>query len=249
MPPEQTPPRLIPVIDVMNGEVVRAVAGNREQYRPIVSRLVASSEPVVVATALLACSGARELYIADLDAIRGRPTLAPEIVRVAEVCQVPCWLDIGINDKRDVHLLAGNEWFRPVIPLETGATPRHFRSVLAVVGSRHVAVSIDLRAGEILGNWRAWGASHARDTLTVARTACAAGAHAVIVLDIAQVGTGRGTGTEDYIRVIRAEFPALDIIAGGGIRTRADLQSLADAGATAVLVASALHDGTLGVTQ
>ncbi len=233
----------------MNGEVVRAIAGNRNQYRPIVSRLVASSEPVAVATALLAYSGARELYIADLDAIRGQPTLAPEIVRVAEICQVPCWLDIGINDTRDVSLLAGCKWFRPVVALETSASPQHVRKAISRLDSRAVAVSIDLRAGEMLGNWQAWGASHARDSLAVARTACESGATAIIVLDLAHVGTGRGAGTEELLRAIRAEFPALDLIAGGGIRTHTDVQSLADAGATAVLVASALHDGTLGVTN
>ncbi len=37
---------LIPVIDLMQGQVVRAVRGDRGSYRPIVSGLCAGSDPV-----------------------------------------------------------------------------------------------------------------------------------------------------------------------------------------------------------
>ena len=39
---------LIPVIDLMQGQVVRAVRGNRHAYQPIVSKLCASSDPLTV---------------------------------------------------------------------------------------------------------------------------------------------------------------------------------------------------------
>ena len=61
--------RIIPVLDVMGGIVVRAVAGRRSEYRPLVSKLTTSVEPAEVARTLLAKSGADELYVADLDAI------------------------------------------------------------------------------------------------------------------------------------------------------------------------------------
>jgi phosphoribosylformimino-5-aminoimidazole carboxamide ribotide isomerase len=37
----------------------------------------------------------------------------------------------------------------------------------------------------------------------------------------------------------------LGIITGGGVRTWDDVERLGDAGADAILVASALHDGTI----
>ena len=42
---------LIPVIDLMHGQVVRAVRGDRHAYRPIVSALCDGSDPVTVARA------------------------------------------------------------------------------------------------------------------------------------------------------------------------------------------------------
>ncbi|HEY1191505.1 MAG TPA: HisA/HisF-related TIM barrel protein, partial [Gemmata sp.] len=66
---------------------------------------------------------------------------------------------------------------------------------------------------------------------------------------LARVGTGTGSGTEPLLRAIRAEFPELDLIAGGGVRTWDDVDRLGEAGATGVLVASALHDGTLSAPR
>jgi phosphoribosylformimino-5-aminoimidazole carboxamide ribotide isomerase len=245
MDPQLSRPRLIPVLDVMNGQVVRAIGGRRHEYQPIVSRVIASTHPVVVAGALLARTAATELYIADLDAICGGTALAPEIERVLRESQSPAWLDIGINAQRSATLLSGFSTAWPVVGLETGAGPQHLEETLAAAGPRPVAVSLDLRAGELLGQWQDWSAGHSRDAITVVRTAIRCGAKAIIVLDLSRVGTGSGTGTELLLRLIRNEFPGIDLIAGGGVRTWDDVDRLGDAGATGVLVASALHDGTL----
>jgi phosphoribosylformimino-5-aminoimidazole carboxamide ribotide isomerase len=63
--------RVIPVLDLMHGVVVRGVAGRRSEYRPIESRLCSSAGPVVVARAIVEKLGLSEFYIADLDAIAG----------------------------------------------------------------------------------------------------------------------------------------------------------------------------------
>jgi phosphoribosylformimino-5-aminoimidazole carboxamide ribotide isomerase len=63
------------------------------------------------------------------------------------------------------------------------------------------------------------------------------------VLDLARVGMGEGVGTEPVCRSLRCIDPKLQIISGGGVRGLGDLESLAQAGCDAALVASALHDG------
>ena len=79
----------------------------------------------------------------------------------------------------------------------------------------------------------------------VVRRAYDLGYRAFVVLDLARVGLGGGAGTENLLRAIRDEIPDVEFIAGGGMRTWADIERLGECGADAVLVASALHDGTL----
>ena len=64
--------QIIPVIDIRNGSAVRAVAGERSQYRPLESRLTDSTEPAEVLKALQREFGFTHCYVADLDAIEGR---------------------------------------------------------------------------------------------------------------------------------------------------------------------------------
>jgi phosphoribosylformimino-5-aminoimidazole carboxamide ribotide isomerase len=154
-------------------------------------------------------------------------------------------VDVGINAHRPATILADFPNVRVVVGLETGAEPHHLAEALAIAGSRPVAVSLDLKAGQILGRWKEWGAQHERGAFSVAQTALRAGARALIVLDLTRVGTGTGTGTEALLRVFRDVFPDIDLIAGGGVRSWEDVERLGAAGATGVLIASALHDGTI----
>ena len=65
------------------------------------------------------------------------------------------------------------------------------------------------------------------------------------VVDLAGVGVGQGVPTLDLCRRLRAAYPKLELISGGGVRGVDDLKALRDAGCDAALVASALHDGRL----
>jgi len=224
--------RIVPVIDVMGGRVVRAVGGRRELYEPIRSRLTPSTEPLAVAEALLAAVGARELYVADIDAIQGhRPHLdwlQPLIERGIAVM-----VDAGVKTAADAipvaasgaSIVAGTE------------TLRNFDELARMVQSwdaTRVVLSIDLKNGTVIG---AEG-----EPLEVVERGRAAGVSRLIVLELARVGTGLGPGGVDLIRELRARFPDVELLAGGGVRGRPDLDALTSAGASAVLAASAIHD-------
>jgi phosphoribosylformimino-5-aminoimidazole carboxamide ribotide isomerase len=79
----------------------------------------------------------------------------------------------------------------------------------------------------------------------MASRAAVAGAGAVIVLDLARVGTGSGLDLALLTRV-REAAPGVTLLAGGGVRGSEDLVRLAAAGCDGALVATALHDGGLG---
>jgi phosphoribosylformimino-5-aminoimidazole carboxamide ribotide isomerase len=253
MLPARTRPRVIPVLDVMNGQVVRAVGGVRENYQPIACPFTSSRNPYDVASALLQLSGASELYVADLDAITGKGGVSRALQALAEKCPVPMWLDAGIGRRLSVADLPALPHVRPVVGSETCGTPEALRDSLDAAGERRVAFSIDMKRGRLLGHCPAWveqGVFSDADVLEMAVvTVKQMGVGTLILIDLADVGAKAGPGgTEYWCRKIAARMPEVDLIAGGGVRNWEDVERLGEAGATGVLVASALHDGTLNAT-
>ena len=86
--------RVIPVLDLKDGEVVRGVAGRRQEYRPIRSRLSDSSRPVDVAGAFRERLNLRDLYLADLNAIAGEP---PAFKTMDWPVQADMWRTPGVE--------------------------------------------------------------------------------------------------------------------------------------------------------
>jgi phosphoribosylformimino-5-aminoimidazole carboxamide ribotide isomerase len=108
------------------------------------------------------------------------------------------------------------------------------------LGTR-VVFSLDLKSGAPLAN-EGWGGG---DAWSTAVQAAGLGVRRMLVLDLARVGSGGGPGTLDLCARLAAAHPGLEVSAGGGVRGRADLLRLKGCGVRAVLVASALHDGSL----
>ncbi len=231
---------VLPVLDLMAGRVVRGIAGRRDEYRPVASRLTPSSEPAAVAAAFAEHFGLTEFYLADLDALAGKPAAADLYRRLRERGFRP-WVDAGVRDAVRARELAAAGVERVVVGLETVAGPAALAAALEALGERAV-FSLDLRDGLPLGDTAAWPE---RDAEGIAARAAALGVRRLIVLDLARVGVSAGTGTETLCARLAAAFPYVAVYAGGGVRGIADLRRLRDAGARGALVASALHDGTL----
>jgi phosphoribosylformimino-5-aminoimidazole carboxamide ribotide isomerase len=132
-----------------------------------------------------------------------------------------------------------------VVGLETASDPGLLAELIAELGQERVIFSLDLRGGKLLGTWDAWGAIHDADCEGVVRVVAARGVRRIIVLDLADVGEGNGTATEPICRWIRANYPRIELLAGGGVADIAAMRRLESWGVAGVLVASALHDGRI----
>jgi len=228
---------VIPVLDLLGGVVVHGVAGKRESYRPIESRLTNSATPLDIARAFRDRLGLSELYVADLDAILSRQP-ALETYRLLADDGFELWIDAGVRDADDADNVMQAGAARIVAGLETLAGPHVLDELCRRHGAERVVFSLDLKNGQPLGDAAAWGTS---DPMKLATRAVAAGATRIIVLDLARVGTEGGVGTTELASLIRAAHPAMKVITGGGVRNADDLRTLATAGIDGVLLATALH--------
>jgi phosphoribosylformimino-5-aminoimidazole carboxamide ribotide isomerase len=233
--------RVVPVLDVQGGLVVRGIAGRRNEYRPIVSRLTPSVFPVSVADAFRFHFSLTDLYVADLDAIAGSPPALP-MVRDIVARGFRLWVDAGVRDWSDAAPLAEAGVAGIVVGLETLCGPYALHQIVGRLGVDRVVFSLDLNEGKPLGDRAGW---QGLDAEKIAAHALDLGVRRVIVLDLSRVGTGSGVGTEELCQRLATAYPDAEIVAGGGVRDANDLRRFRQIGVRAVLVASALHDGRL----
>lgn len=220
--------RIIPAIGVMHGIAVQAVGGRRDEYKPLKSRITSSTDPSAVALAMLEATHASELYLADLDAIRGgHRNAVPD-------ADVTILLDAGWRAIAEVGVLPSN--IVPVLALES-LEPKQFQED---AWRPEAVFSIDLVHGVLNGDWQTWGLAHDRDVGGLVKYLHGHGVRKLIVLDLHAVGTNRGLSTLGACHSIRESYPDVTLITGGGVRSQADLDV---PGIDALLVASAIHNG------
>ena len=113
--------RIIPVIDLKGGQVVRGVAGRRGEYRAVQSRMVQDARPKTVARAFATQFGFRQGYVADLDAsmeFYGKRLELEPIPRPA--FSFPgAWYRLG--EVQELHLIAGRD-----AEVNSGTRGNHF---------------------------------------------------------------------------------------------------------------------------
>ena len=127
-----------------------------------------------------------------------------------------------------------------ILATETLAGPGVLDESVRRIGAERVVFGLDLRDGRTrVADGSGWG-----DDDPVGR-ALSAGVRRVLVIDVARVGTGSGVGTFGLARALRKRFGPIEVTVGGGVASLSDLHAARDAGASAVLVGSALHDGRL----
>lgn len=245
-------PRIIPVLDLKDGQVVHAVAGARSKYRPLRSVLAADSRPATLVAALQA-GGAREVYIADLDAIESRPPNWND-VRAVVRSGLQVYLDAGVGRgdlaqrlHREVRTRAAAARVRFVLGLESIQDPAELPAILAELGRENCVFSLDLFAGQPITMLSCW--QELAPLQLAQRLLTDLQVPGLIVLDLSQVGTAAGVPDKlpCLLQQLRAQFPKLEILSGGGVRNLRDVQRFLSAGCSGVLVSTAIHRGGIPV--
>ena len=223
---------VIPVIDVRHGVAVRAVAGERANYKPLVSPLSPGSDPLEVAAGLMALHPFPVIYLADLDSIEGRRggsiDLADKILAVRPSFEL--WADCGCREKVGVAAFLTLEHVRVIIGSETGITRAELSALTARFGEE-IILSLDFQRDRFAG-----------DRALLDDPAC--WPSRVIAMTLASVGTGQGPDLA-RLREIKSRAGTRLVYAAGGVRNRADLDAVRKLGASGALVSSALHAGTI----
>lgn len=217
--------QIIPVIDVLEGRVVRAVAGNRSEYLPIKSILTSKITPKGVIQDLLTFFNFKTIYIAELDSIQhGRLDVEFYQSLFEQFPKVTFWFDYGVSRANDTKAFQHLENVAVVVGTETLVDPD-------ALAEGETVLSLDYRQGVPLGLEQLHNEAESWPTN-------------VIVMSLDQVGMQSGPNYA-LIDTLSAKNKTSDYFAAGGVRDEQDLATLAKKGIKGVLVASALHNGKI----
>jgi phosphoribosylformimino-5-aminoimidazole carboxamide ribotide isomerase len=229
--------QIIPVIDLLNGQVVHAKHGNRASYQPMQSQLCPTSEPMAMLDAIMGLQPFEVLYIADLNAIQNIGHHQETIVAIKQrYPELKLWVDAGFKDVATIaHFRALA--IEVVLGSESLQDIAHYEQLLSACDC-HAILSLDFKANqyqgpaELMQNAALWP-SH------------------VIAMTLSKVGSQAGPDLPQ-LQAIQSLAEAhknrpqpIHIFAAGGVRHDADLLMLQQQGVTGALVASALHAGNI----
>lgn len=211
---------VIPAVDVLGGEAVRL---HRGDYDAVVER---ADEPAALA-ARWAEQGAQRIHLVDLDGARsGR--VRPELVAaIAGAVSVPVQASGGIRSTDDARALLDAGADRVVVGTAAWPDPSPWLEL-----GDAVVLALDARDGEV----RTSGWTEGTGLAFATALERAAGAR-VLVTAIDRDGTLAGP---DLALVGAAAAAGLRVLAAGGVRSPADVDALAAAGAEAAIVGRAL---------
>jgi len=233
--------QIIPVLDILDGQVVRGVAGRREEYRPVESLFAQGADPLDIARGFREQLGMNRIYLADLDAIvHQKPH--HDLWRALASEGFELLIDAGVKSIAAAEQVYESGAAAVIVALETNPERQMIAELCTDFGSPRVIFSLDLKQGRPLGRL---DQRENPDPFQIAVEAVSLGIEQMIVLDLAWVGTGEGLATEALCRSLLERFIQLQVITGGGIRGPGDLRPSRDIGVHGLLIASALHNGRI----
>lgn len=241
--------QIIPVLDLAAGAAVHARAGQREEYAPVRSAVAPGSngDPIALVRGFREILGAKACYVADLDAIQGGAVQRAVLAQIASLdigTRGPLLVDAGTHELSGVLEVFSCGVSEVVVGLETLRAFADLAAIVREVGTSRVIFSLDLRLGRPMLHPALVDAGGSPEPLEMAARAMESGVSSVLVLDIGRVGTGCGVDL-GLVEGLRGRFPAMRLLAGGGVLTRRDLDRMRSAGCDGALVASAIHSGDI----
>lgn len=247
--PKEARMELIPVMDLLDGQVVHAVGGNRERYQPFHASRYIFDTPRDLAQAWIEDWDPIAIYVADLNSIEGRGDNRKSIAEFSGLT-TRFLVDAGFRNWRDslklFQSLPGDLNWVPVFGTETLESPEDLAVGLSDGGAWSLDecfISVDCRRNRIVGpGGQELGRSD--EGLRLVSQLAELGFRNFIILDLDSVGTGDSQWITWLPSQVGNQY-SLKLLAGGGIGDWSQIESLGRWGFSGALVATALHSGAI----
>ncbi len=228
--------KLIPAIDIINGECVRLTKGDYARKKTY------STDPVEVALRY-EDAGLRYLHVVDLD---GAKASAPQNLAVLERIASRTSLQIqwggGVKTAEALQAVFNSGAARAICGSVAVKNPELFLSWLRQFGPDRLILGADIRDGKV--SIHGWTEDSQLGAAQLIEQFLPAGLSRVICTDISRDGMLEGPSFQLY-NDLQRQFPTVEIIASGGVSSVDDLLKLKELGVRATIIGKALYEGRI----
>lgn len=230
--------RVIPAVDIMDGNVVRLVKGNPAD------KVIYGNNPVETAKKWEK-AGADMLHVVDLDATLRTGRNNTEIVsRIIEAVGIPVQVAGGIRSIPDVKEMFRKNAAKVVLGTMAYKNPDSVRQ-LAKKNQNKIVVSLDQNNGMVMvDGWRETTGSGVIDSIMFFMNF---GIKEFLLTSVDRDGMLNGPDIPTLSSAV--SFTSANIIASGGISSIEDAIKVRSIGCSAVILGKALYEGKLSVER
>ncbi len=232
---------VIPAIDLMAGNCVRLIQGQKTQ------KTIYSNDPVEVARRWEA-AGAEIIHIVDLDgAFQGTPQNLDVVKRIRQNVKARIQFGGGLRDLEHVAKVLHLGIDRVVLGTKAYESPEFLRTLVAQYGEK-IAVGIDAREGKVAV--KGWQELEADDAVSYAGRVASSGVYTIIYTDIKCDGMLVGPNLAGIDAL--AQQVQCSVIASGGISSIDDMLAIGHLNRpniTGVIVGKALYSGRIRLEE
>jgi len=230
--------RVIPAVDIMDGNVVRLVKGNPTD------KVIYGNNPVETATKWER-AGADMLHIVDLDAtLRTGRNNTETISRILETVRIPVQVAGGIRSISDVKEMFRKNAAKVVLGTMAYKNPDSVRQ-LAKKSQNKIVISLDQNNGMVMvDGWRETTGSGVVDSIIFFINM---GIKEFLLTSVDRDGMLNGPDIAMLSSAV--SFTSANIIASGGISSIEDAIKVRSIGCSAVILGKALYEGKLSVER
>lgn len=216
--------KIIPVIDLKNGNVVHAVQGKRDEYKVLKTLISATSHLNDLCSIFINQFNFETIYIADLDAIRqhtNQHSIIKSLLRTYPDLNI--WLDSGL-DLLDIHY---NQQCIQIFGSEMNFDLEEYKTLKQKVPNS--ILSLDFSNTHFLGN--SIILEHPEEW-----------PETIILMNLDKVGSQQGFNIERIKHIQSLISKTQKLYIAGGVRNESDLAQLEDIGVDGVLISTSLHN-------
>ncbi len=229
--------KIIPAIDLMDGQVVRLVKGDPK------NKTVYSSNPLEIAKKWQS-AGADMLHIVDLDATLGRGSNLEIIKKMLSELNVPVEVAGGLRDESTI-LEIGKIADRIVLGTLAFKDKKTVLKISEYLGKKKIVISVDQIDGKIVVN--GWQKSTETPLLDGMNEFLQLGFSEFLLTSVSRDGTMQGPDIESLQKACSLENA--NVIASGGVSGINDIKQLKELNPYGVILGKALYENKISIEE